>query len=283
MYTLTISIQEEDIGLFYEALAQYHKDPVQFRDLIREGHKGNEERHEKSIKETKEEAITTQEIPTLFSHITNTCVCGKCYQALVRSDRVPWRCEDNHFINAKHGTYTPPKYCKTANTNISGYIYESYEILERQNKNAHKLKLTELEFETKRSAVELKKADASSKVAEAKMKIREMNESTAKKEEQQAVKDEKIIRERNAAWKSWNDKISTRYSRIVEGHGEHDFKVKLEELGIIAYNWDNDSIRMVKPNAGKLIREQIIKEDGEFEYPRQSEVDRALRRMKNRK
>jgi len=114
MTTITLNIDENDLSLWYQLAAEYHKDRKKFF----EKRQGNEEREENSIKSAdpvKEE--------TLYECITRSCTCGECYQALARADRIPWRSIDGNYVNSKHGIYTPPKHC-TAPMHPRGYIYD---------------------------------------------------------------------------------------------------------------------------------------------------------------
>lgn len=119
--TLPALVLDEDIGLFYTLLGQYHADPERFRTFAREFGKGNEERPGQPECPP---ADSSQEIPNLYAFVAANCSCGGCYKQFARTDRVPWRSvEDSDlFVNAKHGTVFVGD-CPVRKFVGMGYIY----------------------------------------------------------------------------------------------------------------------------------------------------------------
>jgi hypothetical protein len=66
---------------------------------------------------------------SFYTLITDHCTCGRCYNALARTDRVPWKwCPTaKRFFNSKHGAYKPSTHCKiSAHKQVTrGWLFES--------------------------------------------------------------------------------------------------------------------------------------------------------------
>jgi hypothetical protein len=127
---LALLVQEEDIGLFYTLLGQYHQDPARFRVEANKLVKGNDESAPRAIerfsgKSQEASAGTADENINLYAYVTKNCSCGQCYNALARQDRVPWKstADSNIFSNAKHGKVTIPMSCGVSQFAGMGYIY----------------------------------------------------------------------------------------------------------------------------------------------------------------
>jgi hypothetical protein len=120
---LTINILQEDVGLLYLVLGQYHQDRDRFRKVQSKYLKGDDEINDVP------ERIDNKE--TFYDHIIKTCECGNCFNNFARPTRTPWIWQKPYtYVNAEYGTLTIN--CKVGETRISGYIYQKFGVLKER-------------------------------------------------------------------------------------------------------------------------------------------------------
>jgi len=230
MFTLPIMIQEEDVGLFYALLAKYHADPTRIRRTLHDL-----QNDQPSIPKKESKGATD-----LYGFVTKNCTCGKCYNALLRNDRVPWRSAGKgSFINAKHGRCTISKSCQVHTFKGEGYIYET---LKERNQR------TEEERANKRN-IEL----AAVRSAEAK-RIEE--EATAIALRNEVASKNTELRIEREAFRFENEKYN-----VQKNASEDENKTKADQESIRIYK--REAIKM-KQHAEQMI-EHFSKGEEEFQ------------------
>lgn len=109
--------------MFYDMMARYHRDTESF---AKDYQSVCDAEVESATSVTADEPSENAKEISLYDCVCTKCTCGKCYQAFVRHDRVPWHSNQgtNVFINAKHGTHIVDN-CPVAEWTGVGYIYQS--------------------------------------------------------------------------------------------------------------------------------------------------------------
>jgi len=135
MYTeLKIQIHAEDIGVFYQLLADYHTDKTTFLQVVNKMKMGNDERQGKVYKipngPDTNPSITEPEkdSESFYSSLLQECTCGTCFNTFARPSRTPWKAIGNGvFCNSEHGRVTIKGCSFSKYSGKPGYVYKSYE------------------------------------------------------------------------------------------------------------------------------------------------------------
>lgn len=147
--TLTLQVQEEDIGMFYQLASIYHQDRSHFASVVEKLTRGNDEFVGAQSKAPvgEEPALSKWETVNLkeknfYEAIISDCECGTCFNTFKRPSRTPWKpLGSGKFINSQYGEVQISG-CPVADYNgPAGYVYVSLQVMkEQRNAQIHETK-----------------------------------------------------------------------------------------------------------------------------------------------